>query len=410
MSIFDKFKKQNIEPRRNSRSGNVLALDIGTEWVKALVFFKENGRVHTVGYGRSRQQAGAMKGGMITNIQNVKENCDLAIAEACKNLESKEYPESLYLGIAGEIVNGEVVYANYEREMPEQIITEEELHDIESKLREETSDSIKVEIGKKHGISHAEIVEVSSTRKDCYINGLRVSDLVGFKGKSVSFKIFFSFTQDQHIQSIRTIAEYLGLSIAKITVVPFAIANNYSGSEKERFSGVFADIGAGTTDVAMVSNGSFVGVKMFALGGRAFTHRVQKLLNIDYLKAEKIKIRMSDDPKTDIIKLNDKQMIQRAFEKDARVLVSGIQVSLSDMDELETYPTRIFLSGGGAKLSQIQESIRTFAWLNYLPFEKFPEPELIYPRDLRNLVDEKNLLTDIDDVSVSAIALESLLN
>ena len=53
------------------------------------------------------------------------------------------------------------------------------------------------------------------------------------------------------------------------------------------------DIGGGTTDIAIVRNGGVEGTKMFALGGRSFTRRLSKLMDVTFEEAEDLKLLVS---------------------------------------------------------------------------------------------------------------------
>ena len=77
MKIFDKLSK------KKEQIPHYVALDIGTEFVKALVFkVGENGKAHVVGVGRQRQKLGDMQGGAVTDIGGVVENCAKALDKA----------------------------------------------------------------------------------------------------------------------------------------------------------------------------------------------------------------------------------------------------------------------------------------------------------------------------------------
>ena len=61
----------------------VVALDIGTENVKALIGkFGEDGDIQIVGMGRAHQSLSDMQAGAIADIASVVENCDKALNQA----------------------------------------------------------------------------------------------------------------------------------------------------------------------------------------------------------------------------------------------------------------------------------------------------------------------------------------
>jgi len=83
-----------------------LALDIGTEYVKALVVVCGE-RPEVLGVGRVRQRHGHMEGGAIADIGGVVDACRAAIEEAC--VMAGVRPKGCVTGLAGEFVVGAVV-------------------------------------------------------------------------------------------------------------------------------------------------------------------------------------------------------------------------------------------------------------------------------------------------------------
>ncbi|NTU69431.1 hypothetical protein HGB13_01185, partial [bacterium] len=75
MGLFDKFTNKN-------KGNYACALDIGTEFVKALVFRIEDGKGHVIGVGRQRQGLGDMHAGAVTDIAGVINNCAKALERA----------------------------------------------------------------------------------------------------------------------------------------------------------------------------------------------------------------------------------------------------------------------------------------------------------------------------------------
>src|SRR3990172_7121763 len=105
------------------------ALDIGTEFAKALVFdIDEAGKGTVRGVGRKRQGLSHMQSGTVADIAAVVDNCAVALAEAEEMAGFR--PSQVVIGIAGELVKGFTTTHSQERRKPEQPITEGELQKI----------------------------------------------------------------------------------------------------------------------------------------------------------------------------------------------------------------------------------------------------------------------------------------
>src|SRR3990172_9728124 len=99
MSILNVFHRP-----KKLKDRYAIALDIGTEFVKALILRVEAGRGIVVGVGRQRQRLQDMHGGGVTDIHGVISNAKLALEEAAEM--AGLLPEQVIIGIAGELVKG----------------------------------------------------------------------------------------------------------------------------------------------------------------------------------------------------------------------------------------------------------------------------------------------------------------
>jgi cell division protein FtsA len=164
------------------------------------------------------------------------------------------------------------------------------------------------------------------------------------------------------------------------------------------------DIGGGTTDLALVENGGVVGTKMFAVGGRVFTKRIEQTLGVGYEIAENKKIEYSLDTLDKLEKIK----IAKVMTKDARTLVRGIALSLEDFEEIENFPSSILMCGGGSLLPEIKAEVLNYPWLQELPFEKFPKFEFIHPEMIADVIDDTKKIKDVTDVAVICLARMAL--
>src|SRR5579864_919034 len=90
--------------KRPSGELYLVALDIGTEFVKALIGKVEGNQLNIVGVGRQRQRLTDMQSGAVTDIAGVVENCDAALKMA-ENMSGVVAKDTV-IGIAGELVKG----------------------------------------------------------------------------------------------------------------------------------------------------------------------------------------------------------------------------------------------------------------------------------------------------------------
>jgi len=114
-------KKFALLRRRDEFHSHYTVLDIGTEFVKALVVKREEGTGIVIGVGKVRQSLSDMQSGAVADIQGVIDNCDRALTEAedmCGAI-----PGQAVMGIAGEQVRGFSTTMTMPRPQPQARIT-----------------------------------------------------------------------------------------------------------------------------------------------------------------------------------------------------------------------------------------------------------------------------------------------
>ena len=391
----------------------LLALDVGTEFVKAVIFTVEEGEtsIKVLGYGRSRQHGSAMKGAMVINIDHVVNACDRAIGEALNHADeimSKELgveyvtpaPEKALLGIAGELVKGVTIIADYSREEPDVKIEQREIDEVITSIKEYSFNQAINDISEETGIETKRLQEINSKINATYIDGVQVDRPLGMTGENISYRVFSTFAPSLHLNSLKEIASQLGLEILTIEVEPYAIARAVKDAKSEKFSAVIIDIGGGTTDIAVIERGSVIATKMFAYGGKVFTKRISNKLKVQIEDAEKIKVDYSNGA----VNETQARAIREMLTKDCLVWAQGVELSLSEIEDIDSYPTVFYLCGGGSGLPEIKESLQEYAWLQTLPFAKHPKIEYLYPKQLEDINDVSRSITGPEDIAPLALA------
>ena len=137
---------------------NILALDIGTEWLKSVLFTIEDLGIDVKKVARVEQQQHAMKSGVIKNLDTVLENCRLAISELNDRLAQDQYPKNVVMGIAGEYIQGVSIVVNYQREENyENEVTEKEEKKILMQIEDKIKDSGKEDLSQRVGLTSEDI-------------------------------------------------------------------------------------------------------------------------------------------------------------------------------------------------------------------------------------------------------------
>lgn len=388
----------------------LLALDVGTRFIKAVIFrIDQNREVNILGYARVPQHSNSMHSAMIVNLKNVISATDICVGKALSVADKVEggglkLPKRVILGIAGELVKGVTIVADYEREHPDQKIDKKELDSIVDRVKDQLFSQVHEDIANELGLGVDQIEEINTRVVSARVDSVKIDDPIGFTGTTAEYSIYSTFSPNIHINALRELVDSLGLEILDIVVEPYAIARAVKGSNKEAFSGIFVDIGGGTTDVAIVERGAVMGTKMYAFGGEVFTKRIMNDLKVEMEEAEKIKLDYSNQKLSDV----QTKKVKDAVEKDIPIWTEGLEIALEEFEDVETYPDQMYFAGGGSHLPDIRAGILAHPWLQVLPFKRFPKMNYIFPNQLEGIVDHTKLLIDPMDVAPAALARMAL--
>lgn len=359
----------------------ILGLDIGTEFVKA-VLAKPNkkGDLEVLGVGKAKQTEGNMHAGAVADIPAVVNACEEALVQVEE--QAGQRAELAVVGIAGELIKGNTTTVNYNRKNPNKPITEDEMNEIIEKVQQKSGEVAKKTVALETGNDNVEVRLINSAIVSLMIDGYKISNPIGFKGSDVVIQFYTAFAPLIHVAAIEKVCAELNLDLLTVAVEPFAVCRACLGDDLDNnFSGIVMDIGGGTTDIAVVEDGGVEGTKMFSIGGRSFTHQIAETLGVDSETAESYKLDY------DSTKLDNriKAKVETAISRNLSVWLTGIEVALEDFENIGSLPRKILLCGGGAGLSLLQEELAISDWYKNLPFSRRPVIHLIDVEDLPNL-------------------------
>ena len=392
--------------RRARGAGNapaIAALDIGTEFAKALVVGVERdaegrlvGVVH--GSGRQRQGLAHMQSGTVSDIDAVVANCRAAMDEA--RAMAGRTPVAAVIGIAGELVKGATSTFTTRRDDARRPLDEAELERLVQRAQDRALTEAEQRIRWESGVDRLDVRLVHAAIVEMKIDGYPVSNPIGFTGAQVEIHLFNAFAPMVHLGALQSVANALKLQLLGVIAEPYAVATCLDPGELGDAGAVFIDIGGGTTDVALVRGGGISGTKMLALGGRAFTKGLAERLGVSFADAEDAKLAASTD---------DREEVGQTLLEDARIWRSGMELMIGDLAGGELLPGRILLCGGGADLPQIRTVLDEDGWWSRLPFARRPKVRALAPDEVVGLRDATGTLGTRQDVTPMALAHQALI-
>src|SRR3990172_6008729 len=337
------------------------ALDVGTEFAKALVFeIAEDGSGVVRGVGRQRQGLSHMQSGTVADIDAVVDNCSVALQEAEEMAGFR--PTQVVIGIAGE-----------------RAITWET------------------------GLPNVDVRLVHAAVTGAQIDGYAVTNPVGFKGRNVRISIFNAFAPLVHLGALQSVAGRLDLELLAVVAEPYAVARCVGGDDVLQAGALFLDVGGGTTDVALVRQGGVEATRMFALGGRAFTKSLADRLDLPFARAEALKVDFARG-----LAVERAEDVERIVSDDVAVWAAGVELMLEELAGRELLPGRIHVCGGGSRLPHLTRALSDPAFARRLPFSRPPAVSIIEPSEVSAIHDATQLLVDQQDLTPMGLAYQAI--
>lgn len=371
----------------------ILGLDIGTEFVKAVLARpSKKGDLEILAAAKAHQQDGSMYAGAIADIPAVVATCEEALMLA--EDAAGERASTTIVGIAGELVKGNTTTVRYRRKDAHKPITESEMQDIIKKVQQKSGEVARRTVALETGNDNVEVRLINSAIVSLTIDGYKIMNPIGFKGSDISIQFYTAFAPMIHVAAIEKVCAELNLDLLTIAVEPFAVCRACLGDDLDSsFSGIVMDIGGGTTDVAVVDDGGVEATRMFSIGGRSFTRQIEESLAVDFATAEEYKLSLDTGDLDDAVKAK----VESALSRSLAVWLTGIEVALEEFGGPESgnsLPRNVVLCGGGAGLSLLQEILATSDWYTGLAFSRRPLIHLLDVAELPNLIINDGIALD----------------
>jgi len=375
-----------------------LALDVGTESVKALVFLSDNKeeKVTIRGVGIKKHEDGNIYGGVVFNIEGVIEACRSAIKDAQDM--SRVKPNIATISIGGEYSKSLTQTYGFLRQDEKARISLSELeamlHEAQKKISEHSANALKWQGARL----------VSTDVIDFSIDGYRVINPVSFKGKNIRITISNSYVAKEQYDVTVKIAFELGLSLSGISYGPYAVLKAIGAQDVMKFNAIFLDVGGSTTDVVVIRNRNIDDDRFFLFGGKNFSNSISKELDVDFNDAERIKLEYSSGRISGELKSG----VEKAIKTDLDVWSVGVGICLEELSKNNLLPSKILLYGGGSHLSGVKDAIEKLIRINKYPFSDKPEIGFLVPSDVISVIDPTKRASTMQFVTAISLANLSL--
>ena len=330
----------------------IVGLDIGTSKVVAVVAeVLPDGRHEVIGLGQHESRG--LNKGVVVNIEATVESIQAALEEAELMADCKI--RNVYTGIAGSHIrsfNSRGMVAIKDKEVT--------AADVARVIETARAVNIPTDQQFLHTVSQEFVVD----------NQEDVREPIGMSGIRLEVKVHIVTGAVSAVQNIVKCIRRCGLEVSDLILQPLASADAVLTEDEKELGVVLIDIGGGTTDIAVFTEGAIRHTAVIPIAGDQITNDIAMALRTPTLEAEEIKIRygiakqvLVDPSETiEVPGLGDRgprtlsrQMLAAVIEPRVEELFALALQVVRESEYEEVLSSGVVLTGGTAMMPGIAE-------------------------------------------------------
>ncbi|MFM8346049.1 MAG: cell division protein FtsA [Betaproteobacteria bacterium] len=249
----------------------VIGLDIGTAKVMAVVAeFMPGGELRVAGLGTAPSHG--LKRGVVVNIDATVQSIQQALKEAEMMADCKI--ARVYTGITGSHIRGQNSTGMV-------IVRDKEVTPVDAARVVETAKAINIPNDQR-----LLLVEP----QEFIIDGHEVKEPIGMSGGRLEVKVHLVTGAQSAAENIVKCVRRCGLEVEQLVLNPSASSHAVLTADEKALGVALVDIGAGTTDVSIYTEGSVRHTAVIPIAGDLITSDIAMALRTPTKDAEEIKV------------------------------------------------------------------------------------------------------------------------
>ncbi|MHB8172321.1 MAG: cell division protein FtsA, partial [Thermincolia bacterium] len=339
----------------------IFALDIGTRSVVGLIVEEIPDGLRVIAYECAEHRNRAMMDGQIHDVEQVAEVIrnikgrleakigrplrEVAVAAAGRALKTIECEASRDITDLAEITKEDVLALQLQAVQSAQAIL----------LEGEPTEQAYHCVG--YSIVHN------------YLNGERIGNLIGHQGDYAAVEVLATFLPRVVVDSMFSVLSRVNLEIISLTLEPIAASQVVIPPNMRQLNVALVDVGAGTSDIAISSEGTIVAYGMVPEAGDQLTETICQEYLLDFQEGERVKRRVGQE---EIINFKDILGVEHglAREEIINIINPKVQNLAKKIGEkiLALYhktPQAVIFIGGGSLSPLLPEKLAEYLGLSY---------------------------------------------
>ena len=363
------------QPNLDTGGNLVIAgLDIYDTYVKAALIAVELDRLKVLSQADFPLIRSVPSGDLSVNLGAFQNTCREALNLAQAGIISR--PQSVVIGLGGDFIRGVTQTTSIERPNPRLPLSESELDRLLLSNQMEALQVANAEIQREYRMDETQLQLLNSSLISIQTDGHKVLNPLNQQAMTVVLDVYSVFIPQKWLEAGQQIAEDLNLNLIALAYKPFALARGLLvGGKKQALDALVIDIGEKASDLAVIRGGILTHSRHFPVGLQNFMLALKRHLSFDASDLAALKTATGD---IDLARLDkeQRQRAQKILGLTVLVWLQGLSLRLKDL-KLEQLPAKIYLSGPGAGLSCIKESLLRSNWAKLVSLAGPAEIEIL---------------------------------
>ncbi|MFQ6014520.1 MAG: hypothetical protein ACE5NP_03660 [Anaerolineae bacterium] len=341
-------------------------LDLGSEWVKALVVqMEEEGKGLVVGAGMARYEAEGVH--FLADVEALSERCDEALCRAEDMTEEvlgrMIVPDEVLIGLAGHWIWTTNGLVRRRRRRPEREIDAGELTALVERAKR-----LALNQAEEHAAaSRNDLCPVDEDVVEFRLDGEGVTDPQGLRGEVLAVTTFHAFLPQNSLEKINELLAVLELEPMGLVATSHALAA-WLGEE-----GLILDVGALDTELIRARNGGIIASRNIPRGGKHLVEGLRDHFGLSVEEGEELQRQYWQGKLEEALREKVAEALANPVQDWLQAVLNGLEGMMLDEGYL---PHRFFLCGGGAQWPELSWALRQYPLMKRFPFRRYPQIEV----------------------------------
>jgi len=325
----------------------IAAIDIGTTKVCTIIAdVDSNSGLRVLGVGIA--PAHGIEKALITDAPKARESIKESLRKA--EVMAGHKVRSAYIGVTGRHITSSNNKATI-------AITRGDVRVHSEDLKRALKVAMNVEIPPEQKILHV-------IPRSYHLDGNEVKNPVGMNGSELEVEVHVIKASIASVQNLVKVIKELGVNVEDLVLEPLASAEAVLAEEEKQGGVLIADIGGGTTDIAVIKDGSIYHTSVIPAAGHQITNDLVAGLGLSYELAEEMKKKYGSLAITDEYEDPNKMVEENGKSVNSRDLCEIMHARVEEIIRLVILdlpreknplliPTGIVLTGGCANIPGI---------------------------------------------------------